>query len=687
MMRSLYSGVSGLKGHQTRMDVIGNNIANVNTTGFKSSRVTFADTLSQTLSGAGSPSANLGGTNPKQIGLGTGVSSIDMLFTDGAVQSTGKNTDLCLSGNGLFVVKKGNETFYTRNGAFEFDANGNLVMPGSGMKVQGYIANNGDISNVAGDPDGDIQIQVGKGMDAAATTLISYTKNLQGDMTGYDISNMIIKYADGTQETINSYTPTKVDKGTISLTTDTGEVIEVDDTAGFNFTTNQVLDGVKLWTENIDSVTANSSGTVDVQVKSGASSTLVSPSPLDLKGLTSGNYSYGGSIALSGTIITNGVTAIGPATNPNSAVEVSFKLDDTYGTSAGTVVKVRIPNPQNATYRDGDTVAFGGFTIGDITANTGAVVNCANGRTDPLPAPYSVTSSAQLYERKGRGTDGSITAITRNGKGTAYKYNGKEVNSLSIVTSDGKTLSGLLGKNYSSGDTFYSSITTTVTLYDTDGGVHSVPVLFTRTAGAESTWELSLAGGSDTYNTVEDDGTTFSVSLSKSDLVFDGNGRYVSGSASLSTSSSGDRAYDDGDVTLNLSGLTQYAGTSTISNKGDGNASGTLQSVSIDSTGVITGVYSNGVKQAEAKIAIATFNNAAGLTKTGNSLYQESNNSGKVSYDSTGSTITSSALEMSNVDIANEFSDMIVTQRGFQSNSKIITVSDEMLETMINMKR
>ena len=108
MMRSLYSGVSGLKNHQNRMDVVGNNISNVNTTGFKSSRVTFSDTLSQTLSGASSPQGNLGGTNPKQIGLGSSLSAIDTLFTDGSVQSTGVNTDLCLSGNGLFIVNDGN---------------------------------------------------------------------------------------------------------------------------------------------------------------------------------------------------------------------------------------------------------------------------------------------------------------------------------------------------------------------------------------------------------------------------------------------------------------------------------------------------------------------------------------------------------------------------------------------------
>ena len=137
MMRSLYSGVSGLKNHQTRMDVVGNNISNVNTTGFKSSRVTFSDTLSQTLSGASSPADGLGGTNPKQIGLGSATSSIDTLFTDGSVQSTGVNTDLCLSGNGLFIVNNGDQVYYTRNGNFKFDAQGYYVNS-DGLKVQGW---------------------------------------------------------------------------------------------------------------------------------------------------------------------------------------------------------------------------------------------------------------------------------------------------------------------------------------------------------------------------------------------------------------------------------------------------------------------------------------------------------------------------------------------------------------------
>ena len=117
MMRSLFSGVSGLKNHQTRMDVIGNNIANVNTTGFKGSRVTFQDILSQNIAGAASAQGNKGGTNPKQIGLGMGMASIDTNFGDGSLQSTGKNTDLALSGNGFFILGDGaNKILYAFGG-------------------------------------------------------------------------------------------------------------------------------------------------------------------------------------------------------------------------------------------------------------------------------------------------------------------------------------------------------------------------------------------------------------------------------------------------------------------------------------------------------------------------------------------------------------------------------------------
>lgn len=139
MMRSLYSAISGLKNHQVKMDVIGNNIANVNTTGFKKSRVTFSTMLSQTLKGASAPVTTtpiVGGTNPMQVGLGASLGSIDQIMTQGSSQSTGNPTDMMLQGPGFFVLStNGTDRVYSRSGAFTLDALGNLIDPASGAQV------------------------------------------------------------------------------------------------------------------------------------------------------------------------------------------------------------------------------------------------------------------------------------------------------------------------------------------------------------------------------------------------------------------------------------------------------------------------------------------------------------------------------------------------------------------------
>lgn len=139
MLRSLYSAISGLKNHQVKMDVIGNNIANVNTTGFKRSRVTFSTMLSQTMKGAGSPGDNQGGTNPAQVGLGSVLTSIDQIMTQGSSQSTGKDTDVMIQGSGFFVLNHAGQTVYSRAGALSQDTYGSLIEPGTGAFVMGYM--------------------------------------------------------------------------------------------------------------------------------------------------------------------------------------------------------------------------------------------------------------------------------------------------------------------------------------------------------------------------------------------------------------------------------------------------------------------------------------------------------------------------------------------------------------------
>ncbi|QQE80811.1 flagellar hook-basal body complex protein [Alicyclobacillus sp. SO9] len=143
MLRSMYSAISGMNAFQTQLDVIGNNIANVNTTGYKTARTDFADVLSQTQSAGSAPALNpgsntyvSGGTNPNQVGLGVKVSATQTLFTQGADQSTGVPTDLAINGGGLFTVSRAGQTYYTRAGDFSVDKSGNLVLP-NGAIAQG----------------------------------------------------------------------------------------------------------------------------------------------------------------------------------------------------------------------------------------------------------------------------------------------------------------------------------------------------------------------------------------------------------------------------------------------------------------------------------------------------------------------------------------------------------------------
>jgi flagellar hook protein FlgE len=180
MMRSLWAGVSGLTNHQTRMDVLGNNIANVNTNGFKKGRVTFQDMLSQTLSGAAKPTDEVGGVNPQQVGLGMMVSTIDTIQTQGALQSTGVMTDVAVQGNGFFLLKAGDKRFYTRNGAFGLDQDGRLVNPSNGMRVQGWMAQTVGgqtfVNNAAEVQD--LVIPVGSKDPAKSTTDVWFASNL-----------------------------------------------------------------------------------------------------------------------------------------------------------------------------------------------------------------------------------------------------------------------------------------------------------------------------------------------------------------------------------------------------------------------------------------------------------------------------------------------------------------------------
>ena len=463
MMRSLYSGVSGLQNHQTRMDVIGNNISNVNTNGFKRGRVNFQDMISQQMSGAAKPTDELGGVNPKEVGLGMTVASIDNIFTQGNLQSTGVSTDIAIQGNGFFLLKSGEESFYTRNGAFGLDRDGTLVNPANGMRVQGWMAEevNGQmLVSTAATPE-DLIIPVGSKDPAKETTNVNFACNL------------------------NKNTP------------EIAEGASADDIYKGTWGTEQ-----KIYD------------------------------------------SFGNEHMLS----------------------VSFRR------------VVGNPNQWEATVL-----------------------------IDPDNADFTQT-------RTGLGTT--------DGMGNTFLVN-----------------------------------------FDNYGALQSV----TDTAGNITNPEGQVV--------IQ---TSFAVSDSNPDA--EGNPYRQTLNINLGTIGS----FKDT--------ITQSASKSTTKAfYQDGYTMGYLDNFKIDSSGIITGVYSNGTNRTIGQIALASFANDRGLEKAGDNTYVESNNSGMARIGESGvagkGTLMAGALEMSNVDLSEQMTDMIVTQRGFQSNAKTIQTADTLLETVLSLKR
>lgn len=463
MMRSLYSGVSGLQNHQTRMDVIGNNVANVNTTGFKKGRVDFQDMISQQISGAAAPTTEVGGVNPKEVGLGVQVAAINTIFTQGNLQTTGVSTDIAIQGNGFFVLKNGEESFYSRAGAFSVDKEGTLVNPANGMRVQGWMARelNGEmIVQTAATPT-DLVIPLGSKDPAKATQNVKFACNLNKN----------------TPEILEGASAADIAKGT--------------------------------W-------------------------------------------------------------------------NTEFKIYDSFGNEHLLSVSfqrvVGDPNSWHATVNvDAENADFTQARVG--LGTTDGVDNTFIVHFDNHGTLQSVTDSA-----------GNLT----NPEGEIF---------------------------------LQASFTVPEANPDEDGN----PL--------RQTFNISLGEIGSQKNTV-----TQSASQSSTKAWFQ-----------------------------------------------DGYTMGYLDNFKVNSSGIITGVYSNGTSRTIGQIAMATFTNQGGLEKAGENTYVESNNSGIANIGESGiagkGKLIAGTLEMSNVDLTEQFTDMIVTQRGFQANSKTIQTSDTMLETILSLKR
>ncbi|RBY89550.1 flagellar hook protein FlgE [Blastococcus sp. TF02A-30] len=224
MLRSMFSAISGLKAHQTKMDVTGNNIANVNTVGFKSSSTVFQDTLSQVVRAGGAPAAERGGTNPAQVGLGVKLAGIMTNWTNGAAQSTGRSTDFMIEGDGFFVTRgPGGEQLYTRAGSFDFDASGRLVTP-DGSILQGWIADPTTGAINPNGPIGDLSVPYGANVAPSATLSSTMDGNLDSAAAVGAFVQTPVKMYDsmGNAQQV-TYTFTKTDLNEWTLTVNNGD--------------------------------------------------------------------------------------------------------------------------------------------------------------------------------------------------------------------------------------------------------------------------------------------------------------------------------------------------------------------------------------------------------------------------------------------------------------------------------
>ena len=564
MMRSLYSAVSGLKTHQTRMDVIGNNIANVNTEAFKSSRVTFSEIMYQTTASAsgGNAATGVGGINAKQIGLGvsTGATSI-AITTAGAAETTGNPFDLKLTDSqttNFFIVSDGTSNFFTRSGSYYVDGNGFLCMTSTGYTLMGWQVDpaTGDIKK---DVVSALQVMSAQNQTSnpEATTLAKASGILDKNDSNVKSSE------EGYVMTLGFY-----------------------DDLGYSYTARFTVKPVNTGNEGQDA----------------------------------GKYT----VSLSDVMDEYGVSIIDMANAGNNA-ENPVSTDSLFST-----------NTLNIIYDDnGNVIGYRNSQGQDLTDLSVTNANPVYYYTDDKGKQIIATPIAGSNPP----VDASERPLTRLENGDYYYYEGTDANNqaVQILSEPGYIQHQLI---FDSNDGSFVSI---------NGG----DTVMLRMSQILSNFETA-DGRMSNFQDIEIDFTACK--------------------------------------NLNNGGTSTMGVLKGIAGDGAGKKLGALTGLSVDSTGRIFGTYDNGNTVLLSQVAVAQFSNASGLEKIGDNCYQTTLNSGDfdgigVEVSADGSSISTGELEMSNVDLSAQFTDMIITQRGFQANSRVITTSDTLLEELINLKR
>ena len=684
MMRALYPGVSGLRTHQTRMDVIGNNIANVNTTAFKAKQMNFSDMLYQTTQAAtGANSANgTGGTNPRQIGLGVKAAAINTTITqEGANQSTGNPFDLKLTGEAFFVVSDGTSTFYTRDGSFDVDDAGNLCMASTGYIVQGWgVDENGDI--VQGSVGG-INVTAQDTFGAAATTL--------GRITGIiDSNDGELENKTGKQVTVDLYDkagyaynmkfgilPTK------NVTNGTRDITNREKEYGLSDTIYKVDTSKLTFKYTVNGETRILSDSASPELMEDLKATIWKYVAGDLSSGSASAYQISGTHELGkkdsaitislGAFIEN--TKYNSTTLTDSALKHAGPITVEFSGDIGyTKTKPTYPLSDNVVVSKISQEAVN-YIYDTATATNGAFSSCTV-KPSLGTGTVSVTSLQQTYvdDNGSSQTDYTFKVGTTEIEGGANNapipsslYN--DINRLLALGNESKITNTYTTQEAKETETIEKGSFKITLLGMTDATGASVDISSLVNSGTTS-WDVFYNTSDGEFKYVGQEGNkSFSVNLSMLGDNFD-------------------------NIDIDMSGTTNGNNgnkSSVTGKKLDGRKIGTRSGVSIGTDGIVTALYSNGMSRKLGQICVATFPNAMGLENSGDNLYQVTAGSGDASIvdikaSGTG-VMTSGVLEMSNVDLSQQFTDMITTQRGFQANSRIITTSDTLLEELVNLKR
>lgn len=662
MMRALWAGVSGLRNHQTRMDVIGNNIANVNTVGYKASRVTFQDMLSQTLQGAAGPSGTVGGTNPMQVGMGMAVASIDTVFTDGAPQATGKQTDLAISGQGFFQLSSDNGVTktYTRDGAFDFDTEGNYVVPNTGYKVLGYQI------DALGNPTGaaaPIKIDKTALMPGKESTSLTFTGNL--------IDSALSAVVSPSTATAPALTAVNDTTAAEALTL-TGSVIE---TAVSGGDAAAAPLGGALGAFTIASTDATNAKNAAIAYQTAAALAVATPTAaniLDASAKAKLAADAAATAVTSAQALVNEAATIGtlpapgglnPATtaaiaNLKTAADAAALSATTAATTASSVASSAALNSA----RQANAAAAGAAAINTPAATAASVLAAIVADPNVSAADIAIATTAA-----------GITSPAATAKSVAAAM---ALNLTTATTAAKET----------------SNVPTSLKVYASSGTAYNLTGSFVKTGA--NTWDFTPIGTiADTTTGATIANVTTTPASTPVTITFNADGSYSTSTTPYTltitpvvppASASGPAAFT---IAPDFSTMTQYESTTTaMASATDGYGAGSLDKLTISSNGTFVATYTNGITKNLAQVALFKFNNPGALEKVGGNMYVESNNSGLATKDQT-SSLSPGSLEMSNVDLAQQFSDMIVTQRGFQANSKIITTTDTMLEELVNLKR